>query len=120
MTPTILCYTPTPAPWEKELRQLCALQAIRLRRVETPELECKVETLAQGLRPARLSDQGAPLGEPMLVLCGLSSGQLERLLAALARAGARSCLKAVLTPHNAQWTLRALYAELVRERLQLS
>ena len=30
------------------------------------------------------------------------------------------CLKAVRTPHNGGWTLRALYRELVKERLQLS
>jgi hypothetical protein len=32
----------------------------------------------------------------------------------------RTCLKAILTPTNAGWTLRALYDELCREREQLS
>ncbi len=50
----------------------------------------------------------------------LTAGQLDRLLAALQKAGVpRTCLKAVLTPTNAQWTLRALYQELCRERERL-
>lgn len=120
MKSAILYYTPSPTPWEKSLRQLCAVQALRLRTVETADLDRRVDALAQGLGPSAPSPSGVPLGEPVLVLCGLSSGQLDRLLAALKRMGAGGCLKAVLTDHNAQWTFRALYGELVKERLQLS
>ena len=43
---------------------------------------------------------GGPLGERMLVLCGLED-RLDALLPALAGAGAGpECLKAVLTAHN--------------------
>ena len=54
------------------------------------------------------------------MFCALSGKQFDRLLPALTRMGARSCLKAVLTAHNARWSFRDLYAELVKERLQLS
>lgn len=120
MKPTLLYYAPSPVSWEKDLRQLCVLQAIRLRPVGLRDLERTVEALAQGLQPADHPEPGAALPEPVLVLCGLSDKQLERMLTALGRIGARGCLKAVLTAHNAHWTLRALYAELVKERLQLS
>lgn len=119
MKPTLLYYAPSPTPWEKELRQLCAIQALRLRSVEGADLDRGVDALAQGLRPGEPPVAGPPLAEPVLVLCGLSDGQLDRLLAALRRMGAGGCLKAVLTQHNARWTFRTLYAELVKERLQM-
>ena len=120
MKPAVLFYDPLPVPWADRLRQTCAIQGLRLRPVGSQDLERTVEALALGLQPSGELTAGPALPEPMLVLCGLSEGQLDRLLAALGRMGARGCLKAALTVHNAQWTLRALYAELVKERLQLS
>lgn len=54
-----------------------------------------------------------PVGK-MLVLCGLDA-ELDGLLAALRQAGI-TCLKAVLTPSNRNWTPGRLYRELERER----
>lgn len=62
-------------------------------------------------------ETGVPLGERMMVLCGLD-GELEALLPALSAAGA-GCLKAVLTPHNRNWTAGRLLRELRRERRRL-
>ncbi len=119
--PTILFYDPGSTPWAPKLRQLCAIQGLRLRPVETADLERTVSALSQGLRPAQTPPEGAPIGEPILVFCHLSGSQLDRMLQALRRLGVpRGCLKAVLTSSNAEWTLRALYDELCRERLQLS
>ncbi|WP_251449070.1 DUF3783 domain-containing protein [Vermiculatibacterium agrestimuris] len=120
MKPTILFYAPAPTPWGGQLRQLCAIQGFRLRVVETQDLDRTVEVLAQGLQTSQPHPAGAPLEEPVLVFCALSGKQFDRLLPALTRMGARSCLKAVLTAHNARWSFRDLYAELVKERLQLS
>ena len=59
---------------------------------------------------------GGPLGERMLVLCGLED-RLDALLPALAGAGVGpACLKAVLTVHNRTWTPLRLHQELLRER----
>ena len=59
---------------------------------------------------------GGPLGERMLVLCGLED-RLDALLPALAGAGAGpECLKAVLTAHNRSWNALRLHQELLRER----
>jgi len=62
-------------------------------------------------------EAGAPLGERMLVLCGLD-GELEELLPALSAAGV-SGLKAVLMPHNRSWTAGRLFRELRKERRSL-
>ena len=117
--PAILFYSPTPQEYTPKLMQLCAIQGLRLRRVTTGDLDRPLSTLAQGI-PAQEepSAPGEPLPEPVLIFCHLSSGQLDRLLPSLRRIQAL-CLKAVLTPTNAQWTLRALYDELCKERSQL-
>lgn len=117
--PVILFYEPAPTPWGGKLRQYCAIQGLRLRPVEAGETVCTVAALAGGPSPAGEGIPGDPIPEPMLVLCHLSDTQLNRLLAALRKEGAGSCLKAILTSANAGWSLSALYRELCKERLSL-
>ena len=65
---------------------------------------------------AALPYAGGPLGERMMVLCGLED-RLDALLPALTRAGVGpECLKAVLTPHNRGWNVLRIHQELLRER----
>ncbi len=117
-TPTILFYSPSPQPYGPKLLQLCAIQNIKLRVLDGTGLDRPLSVLAQGLRPGEPLPEGAPLPEPLLVLCHFSEKALDRLLLSLRRLPA-PCLKAVLTPTNAGWTLRKLYGELVEERSQL-
>ena len=120
-SPSVLLYDPVPSPWAPKLRQICAIQGLRLRAVETSDLERSVGDLAQGGRISAPAGENSPLPESLFVFCHLSSAGLDRLLQALRKAGVpRSCLKAVLTPTNSGWTLRALYEELVKERAQFS
>ena len=115
----LLLYDPAPSPWASKVRQLCAIQGLRFSAVDTAQLDRPIRDLAQAL-PAPAS-AGEPLPEPLLLLCHLSSPQLDKVLQGLRNAGVpRTCLKAILTPTNAGWTLRALYDELCREREQLS
>lgn len=117
-TPTILLYAPKEAAWAGKLPAFCAVQGIRLRPVEHSDLDRTLSALAQGLRPAEAPVPGEPLPEPLLVFCHFSDSQLDRALRSLRRLEV-FCLKAVLTPANASWTLRALYGELCKERTQL-
>lgn len=117
-TPTILFYSPAPMPYAPKLRQLCAVQGIRLRVVESSDLDRPLSVLEQGLRPSEPLRAGESLPEPLLIFCHFSDKQLDRALLSLRRLQA-FCLKAVLTPTNAGWTLRALYNELCKERSQL-
>lgn len=63
--------------------------------------------------------KAVPEAEFML-LCGLGDRQLDRLLAAMRRAGAGVPYKAVLTEQNRSWTLEKLIREVVREHEALS
>ena len=115
--PIILFYEPAPTPWGGKLRQYCALQGIRLHPVEAGELGRTVGSLASGL--AGDNPPALPIPEPMLVFCHLTEAQFNRILATLRKEGAGNCLKAVLTPTNAGWSLSALYRELCKERLSM-
>lgn len=115
--PTVLFYTPASAPWAPKLRQACAVQKLRLRLVTDGQLDCTLSALLTGEVPPE--EPVSPLPEPILVFCGLSNAQLDRLLPALRKLGAGPCLKAVLTPANASWPLRALYEELCKERAEI-
>lgn len=118
--PTLLLYDPTGAAWAAPLKRYCAVQGLRLRPVEAGDLGRTAAQLARGVPSAEGVPPAGPIPEPMLVFCHLSGGQLDRLLAALRRMEVpRTVLKAVLTPHNAGWSLYALYQELCRERLSL-
>ncbi len=117
-SPTVLFYSPAPASFGPKLLQICAIQGLKLRAVENASLGRPLSTLVQGLPPAEPPAGGSPLPEPLLVFCHLSEGQLDRVLQALRRAQVR-CLKAVLTPTNAGWSLEELYHELCKERSQL-
>lgn len=116
--PAILFYSPAPMPYAPKLRQLCAVQGIRLRVAETGDLGRPLSALAQGLHSAEALNAGEALPEPLLVFCHFSDKQLDRALLSLRRIQV-FCLKAVLTPANAEWTLRELYGELCKERSQL-
>ena len=56
----------------------------------------------------------------LLVMGGFDSSDINRLLAAMKKAGfGRDIIKAVITPTNAVWCGTELYAEVYREHLQL-
>ena len=50
-----------------------------------------------------------------MLLCGLGNQQLDRLLAAMRRAGVYVPYKAVLTEYNKEWKLCKLIEEVARE-----
>jgi hypothetical protein len=116
---TILYYAPAPHQGDGKLTVLCVRLGLRLRRVKPEELEQTVGCLA-GLdrgQEAPGAEGAQPVGEPMLVLCGLDERSMDALLRGLRQPGLpRIALKAVLTPTNRGWTMRALYEELCAER----
>lgn len=116
--PTILFYSPMSALLGPALRRVCAQRGLRLRVVAEGDLERPIAALARGLKPMGVQGGAGPLSEAVMVLCHVPREELDDLLAALRREGF-TCLKAVLTPTNAGWSLRRLYEELARERAQM-
>lgn len=56
------------------------------------------------------------LSRQMMVLYGFTNERLDEFLRNMRRAGIpRIALKAIVTPHNVNWTFRQLYEELERE-----
>ncbi len=80
--------------------------------------EKKTESLAESVQMGGEEElyQGDAVKESMILICGLSDGQLDKLLAALKKAAVQVDFKAVLTAANASWNVLRLYAELARER----
>lgn len=69
---------------------------------------------ANGTAPGAPTTANAPEAG-FLLLCSLGDRQLERLLAAMRRAGVCVPYKAVLTEANRDWTLGSLIEAVVRE-----
>ena len=59
---------------------------------------------------------GGPFSEEMLVLCSLDEGTFHEFLAQLRSQKVPVALKAVLTEHNAAWSVSALYQAISQER----
>lgn len=55
------------------------------------------------------------LNEDILVMKGFTRERMNDLLSAMKKEGIRIPLKAVLTEHNVNWTLKDLYEELLTE-----
>lgn len=97
----------------RAVRQLCALQKLRIRGVLPAEQGKTLAALLAG-DPAPVPAPDAPFSEPMLVMAYLTPAQQNRLLRGL-RSLPPIPLKAILTPTNAAWSGTALQQELRRE-----
>lgn len=111
--PTLLLFNMAP---EKRARiQVTALRAgCRLRAVPPERFGCTLSQLLSGQEGAQAPEE--PFGEELLVMAGLDEHRMDFVLTALRRERTPVALKAVVTPTNASWTARELYAELCRER----
>ena len=59
---------------------------------------------------------GTPFSEEMLVLCNLEEGTFHEFLAQLRSQKVPVAMKAVLTEHNAPWSVSSLYRAVSQER----
>lgn len=104
----------------RRLRAVLRESAILALTVDASQLGERVERLVStnAAPTAAPPPENAPETE-FLLLCGLGERQLDRLLAALRRAGVSVPHKAVLTEHNRDWTLCKLIEEVAREHALL-
>lgn len=97
-----------------------ALLPLKFRvKVIAPEDYCQPVGYLAGvprIMPVQPTGETQEFSEEMMVMAGLTSGQVDQVLAALRKAGAgRVNYKAVLTSENQYWDCRKLYEELKRE-----
>lgn len=90
---------------------------LRVRRLLPGDMDQTLSALAAGKSG---NDGGEAPAEAFLVLCGCDSSLLNKILQALRAPGVPPLpLKATLTPHNVNWTARALFEEICRERAEM-
>ena len=89
------------------------LLTLSVRAEQTGEKVAKLVSANAALSGTQPPEQ-APEAEFML-LCSLGDRQLDRLLAAMRRAGVSVPYKAVLTEHNKNWIFADLVTEVARE-----
>lgn len=115
--PTVLFHTKNEAK-KAQILALCRTLHFSARAFTDKEADCTVGALA-GLPTAGKAETpsaGHDLPE-VLIFSGDAGEALDLFLAAYRKAGIEPiALKAVVTPHNTGWTVRALVAELEKER----
>lgn len=106
---------PKETPAGSAAREILAALGIAVTEVASYQLLQPVGVLAGFDGEAAQLYFGRAPHQPVLVMAGFSSAQLDGLLAALRHAGVVIPLKAVLTEHNRNWSMLALIEELQRE-----
>lgn len=112
----VFYYTPAPSDKETTLRALCARLGIRFKTIAADHANQKIGALV-GLSGFTIEElPAATLADEVLILHCFADRKIDTFLAAMRKAEiSRIALKAVVTEHNADWTLTALAAELQRE-----
>ena len=117
MQKIILAYNFTPERLQA-LKLICMMLRTQLRAVTREELLQPVGYLAGLPEVASVSEaySGDEGQEEMLLMCGFSRQDLDRLLAAIKKGKLRQvALKAMLTPTNCTWSGLQLLQELSQE-----
>lgn len=117
MQKIILAYNFTPERLQA-LKLICMMLRTQLRAVKREELLQPVGYLAGLSEVAPVSEaySGDEGQEEMLLMCGFSRQDLDRLLAAVKKGKLRQvALKAMLTPTNCTWNGLQLLQELSQE-----
>jgi hypothetical protein len=121
MADKLLVFHPNEADWKK-IKQIANAQKIRAERVEPARYMQPLGTLvAGGQDPHGKVFEGEVPVESLIVMCGFSEKEMDKLLAALKKAQVPIDYKAILTPTNRRWNVLRLLLELgVEKRTQNS
>lgn len=95
-----------------------ALSPAALKLVPPEEYTMPVSAILSGQKPLAVQ-QKAALKEPMLILHGFSSPELDAALESLRKNGITVKLKAVTTPTNMAWDAYTFYENLSQEHRAL-
>ena len=117
MHKTVLAFNFTPQRLQA-LKLICMMLRVQLRSVERSEFNQPLGLLAglDGLQAIEGSYEGEAAQEEMLLLCGFTRQDLDRLLAAIRKGALKQVrLKAMLTPTNCTWNVLQLFEEISAE-----
>jgi hypothetical protein len=130
MADKLLVFHPNDADWKK-IKQIANAQKIRAERVEPARYMQPLGTLAAGgqfTQGKTFTGGGNPQGknsatfegtvpaESLILMCGFSEKEMDKLLAALKKAQLPIDYKAILTPTNRRWNVLRLLLELGVEK----
>lgn len=120
----ILCRVVEPEQTEEVLGTLLKLPGFEsvlkkksqeMQSVTETSMQETIERAAENL-PVCKNEELEKLSRQMMVLYGFTNERLDEFLRNMRRAGIpRIALKAIVTPHNVNWTFRQLYEELEKE-----
>lgn len=116
MQKIVLAYNFTPARLQA-LKLICMMLKVQLKPVAREDMLQPIGYLA-GLKDIQPAEKytGTDGTEEMLLLCGFTRPDLNRLLAAIKKGALKQVdLKAMLTPHNAEWNGLQLFKEISQE-----
>ena len=110
---------------EKQVIALCRRLGIRTKKLQEQDLDKKVGVLA-GIEPT-MAQQANRSATPIMmdfpeymILSGLAEEQLDQFLKEYRQQGIEPvALKAIVTLHNKDWTVRDLLMELMKERMSM-
>lgn len=114
---SVLLYNFTDKERADKVKFIFVLMGIKIRSVRKEDYLQPVGALS-GVADISRTDavyDGEGFDGEMLVICGLTDPQMDRMLAYFRREGIRIPLKAALTPTNMHWNSLELHDELVRE-----
>jgi hypothetical protein len=119
MADKLLVFHPNDAEWKK-IKQIANAQKIRSERVEPARYMQPLGTLAAGGQNPQgkisATYEGEAPAESLIVMCGFTEKEMDKLLAALKKAQVPIDYKAILTPTNRRWNVLRLLLELGAEK----
>ncbi len=122
MISTVMFYTQNMRK-EKQILELCRNLSIRTRKLKQADINVTVGTLSGNGMIKNQDNKKAPTDYKMpelIIFSGLTEEKLDEFLAEYKNAGIETIgLKAVVTVHNASWSIYELTEELIRERTSM-
>lgn len=117
----VLYYNAAAPQQGAKAKAVFATHGLRIRAIAPEELGLPLGSFTGVLpHPEEAPAPREPLNESLMVFSGIGGPQLDRVLAALLRAGVpRSVYKAIVTPGNVSWDFYQLHEELKAERAAL-
>ena len=114
-TPTVFLYN-LETPKGSQIKKMCLPLKIRVRSVKREEYAEPLAALAGQTEPTGCILQEPAFSEEMILLAKFTTSQLDAFLQGFRRHKIGPvALKAILTPHNADWNSLRLRDELLKE-----